>query len=225
MAQPRDYTRQYNFNDFATTDPSSPLPGQQVDNELNAVKLTLDDLNANIELIQRDDGKIRNQTVHKDALDVDALALVTSGAMNPRGSWSSSNTYAIADIVDFNDATYFATVAHSASNAFQTDLTANKWILIANAAIANTASAVDKFEGDGNTTAFTLSYTYTGNTDALVFVNGALRNPGDDYTISGTTITFVTAPSLPSVAGNENVIIWGTSVVVAALSFNSFLFS
>ena len=68
--------------------------------------------------------------------------------------------------------------------------------MIANAAIANTASAVDKFEGDGNTTAFTLSYTYTGNTDALVFVNGALRNPGDDYTLSGTTITFVTAPSL-----------------------------
>ena len=216
MAQPRDYTRQYNFNDFATTDPSSPLPGQQVDNELNAVKLTLDDLNANIELIQRDDGKIRNQTIHKDALDVDALALVTSGAMNPRGSWSSSNTYAIADIVDFNDATYFATIAHSASNAFQTDLAASKWILIANAAIANTASVVDKFEGDGNTTAFTLSFTYTGDTDALVFVNGSLRNPGDDYTLSGTTVTFVTAPSSPSVAGNENVIIWGTSVVVAA---------
>ena len=47
MAQPRDYTRQYNFNDFQTTNPSDPLPGPQVDGELDAVKLTLDDLNAN----------------------------------------------------------------------------------------------------------------------------------------------------------------------------------
>ena len=216
MAQPRDYSRQHNFNDFATTSPASPLPGQQVDNELNAVKLTLDDLNTNIGIIQRDDGKIRNQSVHKDAFDVDALALISSGSFNPRGDWSSGIAFAVGDIVNFNNATYYATSAHTSSNAFQTDLGASKWLLIANAAIANTASAVDKFEGDGNTTAFTLSYTYTGNTDALVFVNGALRNPGDDYTISGTTVTFVTAPSSPSVAGNENVIIWGTSVVVAA---------
>ena len=216
MAQPRDYSRQHNFNDFATTSPASPLPGQQVDNELNAVKLTLDDLNTNIGIIQRDDGKIRNQSVHKDAFDVDALALISSGNFNPRGDWASGTAFAVGDIVNFNNATYYATSAHTSSNAFQTDLSASKWLLIANAAIANTASAVDKFEGDGNTTAFTLSYTYTGNTDALVFVNGALRNPGDDYTISGTTITFVTAPSSPSVAGNENVIVWGTSVVVAA---------
>ena len=216
MAQPRDYSRQHNFNDFATTSPASPLPGQQVDNELNAVKLTLDDLNTNIGIIQRDDGKIRNQSVHKDAFDVDALALISSGNFNPRGDWASGTAFAVGDIVNFNNATYYATSAHTSSNAFQTDLSASKWLLIANAAIANTASAVDKFEGDGNTTAFTLSYAYTGNTDALVFVNGALRNPGDDYTLSGTTITFVTAPSSPSVVGNENVIIWGTSVVVAA---------
>ena len=78
----RDYSRQHNFNDFATTSPASPLPGQQVDNELNAVKLTLDDLNTNIGIIQRDDGKIRNQSVHKDAFDVDALALISSGNFN-----------------------------------------------------------------------------------------------------------------------------------------------
>ena len=50
----------------------------------------------------------------------------------------------------------------------------------------------------------------------MVFVNGALRNPGDDYTISGNTLTFVTAPSTPSVAGNENVIVFGASVVAQA---------
>ena len=52
MSQPRDYTRQYNFKDFQATSPSSPLPGTEVDAELNSVKLTLDDLNANIAKVQ-----------------------------------------------------------------------------------------------------------------------------------------------------------------------------
>ena len=63
MAQPRTYTRQFNFNDFQTTSPANPLPGVQVDTELNTVKLTLDDLNTNIAKIQQDDGKIKNQSV------------------------------------------------------------------------------------------------------------------------------------------------------------------
>ena len=216
MSQPRDYTRNYNFNDFQTTNPSDPLPASQVDNEFNDVKLTLDDLNANIALIQRDDGKIANASIHKEALSQDALALVTAGNLTPRGDWAATTVYAAADIVNFNDATYLATVAHTAVSAFATDLAAGNWILIANAAIAGTASAVDKFEGDGSQTVFTLTYSYTGDTDVQVYVNGSLRNPGDDYSISTNTLTFVTAPSVPAVAGNENVIIWGTSVVVEA---------
>lgn len=216
MAQPRDYNRNFNFNDFQTTNPSDPLPATQVDTEFNSVKLTLDDLNTNIGLIQRDDGKLSNASVHKEALSQDALALITAGNLTPKGNWAATTSYVAADIVNFNDATYLATVAHTAASAFATDLAAGNWILIANAAIAGTASAVDKFEGTGSQTAFTLTYTYTGNTDVQVYVNGALRNPGDDYSISGNTLTFVTAPSTPSVSGNENVIVWGTSVVVEA---------
>tara|TARA_R100001443_G_scaffold33680_2_gene47547 strand:+ start:632 stop:2290 length:1659 start_codon:yes stop_codon:yes gene_type:complete len=216
MAQPRTYTRQYNFNDFQTTSPASPLPGSQVDGELNKVKLTLDDLNTNIALIQQDDGKIKNQAVHKDSFDAGALALMSTGSYTVKGDWVTSTSYSVGDLVDYNGSTYVATSAHTSSSAFQTDLTANKWILIANAGIASTASAVDKFEGTGSQTAFTLTYTYSSNTDVLVFVNGALKNPGDDYSISGTTLTFVTAPSTPAVSGNENVIIWGASVVAQA---------
>jgi hypothetical protein len=216
MAQPRDYTRQYNFNDFQTTSPSDPLPGSQVDAELNSVKLTLDDLNQNIGLVQRDDGKLANASVHKDAFDTAALALINASSFNPRGDWATANTYAVNDLVDFNGATYLATVAHTASAAFGTDLTADRWILLANAAIATTAAAVDKYEGDGSQTVFTLQYNYAADTSAMVFVNGALRNPGDDYSIVGNTLTFVTAPSTPSVAGNENVIVFGASVVAQA---------
>ena len=215
MAQPRDYTRQYNFNDFQATNPDDPLPGNQIDAELNTVKLTLDDLNANIAKIQRDDGKLGNAAVHKDAFDQGALAIINSD-FTPRGDWVTAREYAVNDAVDFNGSTYVATVAHTSSSAFATDDAADRWILIANAAIAGTAAAVDKFEGDGATTVFTLSYNYQSETAVQVFVNGELLNPVDDYTLSGNQLTMYTAPGAPTVAGNENVIVWGASVVAQA---------
>jgi hypothetical protein len=47
--------------------------------------------------------------------------------------------------------------------------------------------------GDGSTTAFTIT---TGHTveSVLVFENGVCLEPTTDYTISGTTLTFTTAP-------------------------------
>lgn len=216
MAQPTAFTRQYNFNDFQTTSPSTPLPGVQLDNEFNATKTNLDGLNTNIAKIQRDDGLLANQSVHKNSFDVDALALIGLSGYTVSGNWAASTSYAAGTLVNYNDATYLATVAHTSVSAFATDKAAGKWILLANAAISTTGASVDKFEGTGSQTAFTLSYSYSSNTDMLVFVNGALRNPGDDYTVSGTTLTFSTAPSTPSVSGNENVIIWGANVATQA---------
>ena len=54
--------------------------------------------------------------------------------------------------------------------------------------------SVTKAVGDASTTAFTISSGRTVN-DLLVFVNGVCLTPTDDYTVSGTTLTFVTAPA------------------------------
>ena len=48
--------------------------------------------------------------------------------------------------------------------------------------------------GDNSTTAFTISSGRSVN-DVLVFVNGFQLTPTTDYTISGTTLTFTTAPA------------------------------
>jgi hypothetical protein len=48
--------------------------------------------------------------------------------------------------------------------------------------------------GDNSTTAFTISSGRSVN-DVLVFVNGFQLTPTTDYTIAGTTLTFVTAPA------------------------------
>ena len=54
--------------------------------------------------------------------------------------------------------------------------------------------SVTKAVGDASTTAFTIASGRTVN-DLLVFVNGVCLVPTDDYTVSGTTLTFVTAPA------------------------------
>jgi hypothetical protein len=130
MTQPTPYTRQYNFTDFQTTNPNAPLPGAQVDAELNAVKVTSDQTRVNLGVIQRDDTKLRNQSVHKDAFDLDALAMIGVDGFNPRGNWAATTVYAPQDLVNYNNATYLALIAHTATAVFPTDLAANKWILM-----------------------------------------------------------------------------------------------
>ena len=50
------------------------------------------------------------------------------------------------------------------------------------------------FTGDGSTTTITINSGRAVD-DVLVFVNGICLVPTDDYTISGTTLTFNTAPA------------------------------
>jgi len=50
------------------------------------------------------------------------------------------------------------------------------------------------FTGDGSTTGITIDSGRSVN-DVLVIVNGLTLVPTDDYTISGTTLTFATAPA------------------------------
>jgi hypothetical protein len=49
------------------------------------------------------------------------------------------------------------------------------------------------FTGDGSTVAFTVTSGMTVN-NVLVFVNGVFQRPTTDYTVSGTTLTFGSAP-------------------------------
>jgi hypothetical protein len=57
-----------------------------------------------------------------------------------------------------------------------------------------TIGAVTKHTGDGSTLSFTINNLYNVN-NILVFVNGLCLVPTDDYTVSGTTLSFILAPS------------------------------
>ncbi len=61
--------------------------------------------------------------------------------------------------------------------------------------IATTISVNANLTGDGSTTAFTLGTSGRTQNNILVSVNGVLFHPSDDYTLSGTTLTFTVAPA------------------------------
>src|ERR1035437_1831420 len=62
MSQPVAYTPVHTFvSDSATL---ANFPGQQIDVELNALKATTDQVRANMALIQRDDGSLKNVAVY-----------------------------------------------------------------------------------------------------------------------------------------------------------------
>ena len=50
------------------------------------------------------------------------------------------------------------------------------------------------FTGDGSTTAFTITAGHTVNS-VIVTENGIVQKPTTDYGVSGTTLTFTTAPA------------------------------
>jgi len=83
---------------------------------------------------------------------------------------------------------------------------------VANAVLFGSTTAPDlfSFTGDGTTTTFTLEAetptSILGATSYLVSINGSVKKPGDDFTISGANgnivVTFTTAP-----ANNASIVI------------------
>ena len=54
----------------------------------------------------------------------------------------------------------------------------------------------DSYTGSGTQTAFlSLTHAPAATSSIAVFVNGAYKKPTTDYTVSGTTLNFVTAPA------------------------------
>ena len=85
--------------------------------------------------------------------------------------------------------------------------TANTFTVLSGSSIVNSGTATGfnplaaqyttnkSHTGDGSTTVFALGVSSRAVNDVLVFVNGICLVPTDDYTISGTNLTFATAPA------------------------------
>jgi hypothetical protein len=90
--------------------------------------------------------------------------------------------------ITFNNAYKFPTADGSANQVLKTDGSGNL-------SFANLSYSLNSnLTGDGSTTTFTINSGRTEN-DLLVSINGVLFQPTEDYTVSGSSLTFVVAPT------------------------------
>lgn len=81
MPNPTPYNRTFSFTDFQGSNPSSPLPGVQVDNELENVEAAINGTQTALEDIRRSDGALNNGIVTVDSLSPQVAAGVGAGAL------------------------------------------------------------------------------------------------------------------------------------------------
>ena len=75
------------------------------------------------------------------------------------------------------------------------------------AKIGSVALVVDEFTGDNTQVNFTMSQSETSANSILVTISGVYQAPTNNYTVSGTTLTFTSAPPAVDASGNPNKII------------------
>jgi hypothetical protein len=163
VSQPPTYTPVHIFvSDSATL---SNFPGQSLDIEFNNVKQTTDAINANLKLIQRDDGALLNGVVTYDSLSPN---LQVAG-LTPAVPWVTGGSYVGGMNVVQSQNLYRCLVPHTAG-VFATDLAAGKWLFIS----ALSGSAVLSVAGrTGVVTlgAADVAFTQTGTGTAATTLN------------------------------------------------------
>jgi len=153
MAQPPAYiiTEDFSQSEAVNAPGRGAVDTNKLDNEFTNIKAFVDAIRENLVLLQRDDGKIRDQLVNPESLSADLLSLMIAN-FTPRGAWTTTTAYVLKDIVDEAGTTYMCQEAHT-SGVFATDLAALKWILIGTP--ADPATVKTQYEANTNTNAFT----------------------------------------------------------------------
>jgi len=126
--QAQTYTPTESFNDSERNNAGgrSTVRTAMLDAELSAVATSVNALISNLQLIQRDDGKIKDAIVEPYHLSSAARAYVLATKWNARGLWATSRAYAANDLVDQGGAAFICATAHT-SGVFATDYSAGKW--------------------------------------------------------------------------------------------------
>lgn len=203
MASPTRYNLTYDFTGFQSANPNTPLPADKLEIEFINLETTTGQIITNLNLIQRSDGKLQNKIVEFETLS-DSTKVLIGSPITPRGNWEPNTGYHVLDLVTVGNTTYIAVVEHASFTSFGVDLQAERWQLWANPGFVDGTSYFEKFSGNGSQTVFTVSQDMgTDENGLMIFINDSgwkPLDPGTQYTINGTSLTFAVAP--PNASNN-----------------------
>ena len=136
-------------------------------------------------------GTITGQTATTESAAADLFLTYDDSASALRKITNTNLTKTL----DLSGQTELAEVAADDDLLLLFDTSASVIKKIQKSNIATTISVNANLTGDGSTTAFTLGTSGRTQNNILVTVNGIVFHPSDDYTLSGTTLTFTVPPS------------------------------
>ena len=135
-------------------------------------------------------GAITGQTATTESAAADLFLTYDDSASSLRKITNTNLTKTL----DLSGQTELAEVAADDDLLLLFDTSTSTIKKIQKSNIAPTITVNSNLTGDGSTTAFTLGTSGRTQNNILVTVNGVLFHPSDDYTLSGTTLSFSTAP-------------------------------
>lgn len=185
-----------------------------VDTELANISASINALNTNIKLLQRDDGKVKDMLIEPYMLSEQARALVSTGGV-PRGGWVAATAYAVKDVVQHSGFAYICHTAHTSESAFDNTL----WIGISgdgSAAASAAAAAVSQAAAAASATSAATSAA-TATTQASNAATSATAASGSATSAANSA----SAAATNKTATDSNVTATANSATAAAASATS----
>lgn len=179
-----------------------------LDTEHANIASSINALNTNLKIIQRDDGKLKDFAVEPYALSEQARSLIATGG-TPRGMWAAATLYEVSDVVQYGTIAYMCYVQHISTGVFD----ATKFIAISgDGQAAYHAAQAAASEASAATSAATAT---TQATNAAASASSAATQASNAATSASNAST--NAGIALGHANNAS-----TSATNAALSYDSF---
>ena len=176
------------------------------------------DKSANYTVVAGDAGDLIRVTTTSGAITITlpAISTVSDGFKIAVVKWTSDSnqvTVQRSSSNTINGATSVTIGSQYSQIIFVADFETNTWFA-SQSGLGATNVNVDQFSGNNSTTAFTLSGDPSTENNTQVFISGIYQEK-DTYSVSGTTLTFSTAP--PTGTGNIEVV-WTTPLSIGTPS-------
>ena len=176
------------------------------------------DKSANYTIVSGDAGALIRVTTTSGAITITlpAISTVTDGFKVAIVKWTGdANAVTVnrSSSDTINGATSATVGSQYSSSTFVADFESNQWF-VSSSGLGATNVAIDTFSGNGSTVAFTLSGDAGNEQNTQVFIGGVYQQKST-YSLSGTTLTFSTAPP----TGTNNIeVVWTAPLAIGVPS-------
>jgi hypothetical protein len=176
------------------------------------------DKSANYTVVAGDAGDLIRVTTTSGAVTITlpTISTVSDGFKVAIVKWTgdaNAVTVSRSSTNTINGATSATIGSQYSQTIFVADFETNQWFA-ASSGLGASNVAVDAFSGNNSTTAFTLSGDPGSENNTQVFVSGVYQEK-DTYSVSGTTLTFSTAPP----TGTSNIeVVWTAPLAIGTPS-------